>query len=129
MLADHPRGGASHAHAPLRKPEPPSRRTGGPTAKPAAVLADAGAMLRAARKRRGWTVRDLAVEIGVSHVHVSMVELGRCPVGADVLLAWAKALGMDTAEVCCAFRVVPEQAAERFFDPDRMRAALAGGGA
>lgn len=125
-MDDHPRGECSHARAPLRNQDPP-RRTGGPTPRPAAVLSEAGAMLREARKRRGWTARDVAARVSVSPTHVSLVERGRASAGPDVLLAWAKALGMDAAEVCCAFRVVPEQAAERFFDPDRMRAALAGG--
>lgn len=124
VLADHPRGEASHAHAPLRNPEPIPRRRGRPP-QPPEVLAAAGAMMRERREKLGLTLAFVARRINVCNVHLSDVERGRKGISADVAEAWAKALALPVAEVCCAFRVVPEAAAERFFDPDRMREALA----
>ncbi len=65
---------------------------------------------------------------GVTVVFLAEVERGESGVGADIAERWAGVIGLDPAEVLCAFRVIPERAAAAFFDADRMRAALAGGG-
>jgi transcriptional regulator with XRE-family HTH domain len=52
-----------------------------------------------ARRRRGWTQRELAVQAGLNPVTVARLERGRMP-GLSVALAWrlAQALGcsLDT---------------------------------
>ncbi len=53
------------------------------------------------------------------------VERGKCSICFDLAARLAVVLDLDLAEILCAFRVVPEHAAARFFDVDRMRAALA----
>lgn len=88
--------------------------------------ADARAFLRAARETEGLSIRAVAKRVGGSNAMVSHVETGfRCP-SAAWLVAACKVYRVDPAPLLCAFRVVPDAAAERFFDVDRMRAALAG---
>lgn len=95
---------------------------------PADVLIAAGALLRERREACGLTIVEVADRAKVSSIHLGEVERGKKGASAEVLVDVATALRMDLAAVCCAFRVVPERAAAAFFDPDRMRAALNGGG-
>ena len=85
-------------------------------------------MLREQRGTLGLRLEDVADRVNISIAYASEVERGKkCP-SADVLVEWADFVGLDPAVVLCAFRVVPDDAAEAFFDVDRMRAALGGGG-
>lgn len=99
------------------------RRRGRPPIPPDA-LATGGAMMRSRREELGWTLTKVGNIVGVCIVHLSEVERGRKGASASVLEDWAKAIGLDTAEVLCAFRVVPDRVSARFFDPARMREAL-----
>lgn len=85
-------------------------------------------MVREARKKQGLTLRGVAALTDKSHVFLGEIERGTSPLPISLAPRLALVLGMDLAELLCAFRLVPEAAAERFFDPERMRAALAGGG-
>jgi hypothetical protein len=127
MLLDHPTGASCGTAAPPCNPERPSRR-GRPALVHPDVLVAGGAMLRAARQRRGMSIAAVRDAAGLSVGHLSLVERGKSGISPDALVAWATVLGLDPAVVLCAFRVVPERCAAAFFDPDRMRAALAGGG-
>ena len=94
--------------------------------RPPEVLAAAGAMLRERRETARITLRGLAEKTGRSHVFLGAIERGESVVSVDLAARLAVVLDLDLAEILCAFRVVPEHAAARFFDVDRMRAALAG---
>jgi AcrR family transcriptional regulator/DNA-binding XRE family transcriptional regulator len=59
------------------------------------VVEDVGGHIRAARRRRGWSVRRLAAEIGVSVGTVSAIENGRTGLTVARLTAIADALGTD----------------------------------
>jgi transcriptional regulator with XRE-family HTH domain len=72
--------------------------------------------------------RALADKVGCSHVFLGDVAHGKNVVSASLAERLSAALNLDLAVILCAFRVVPEHAAAAFFDVDRMRAALAGGG-
>lgn len=126
MLLDHPRGEVSHVEPPQRNPDRPMRRRGRPS-KPSGTFVAAGAMLRDRRAVLGLRLEDIAERVNISIAYASEVERGKKGPSADVIVAWAEAIDVDPAPVLCAFRLVPEAAAERFFDADRMRAALAGG--
>lgn len=123
-MIDHPLGASIRAIASPRKADrlPQRRRP------PADVLAAAGAMMRARRMELLLSIGDVSRALGgVTVVFLSEVERGTSGVGPDIAERWAQVLGLDPAEVLCAFRVVPDRVAKAFFDPDRMRAALAGG--
>jgi transcriptional regulator with XRE-family HTH domain len=126
MQGSHPQGAFLRAETHLRNGEHLTRRRGRPPV-PADVLVTAGAAMRARREELQLTLSYIADRVRVSSVHLSEVERGRSGASADLLEAWALAIGLDVAEVLCAFRVVPDRVAAEFFDPDRMRAALAGG--
>lgn len=87
----------------------------------------ARAHLRRSRENAGLSLRAAAARVGCCNATIIHVETGHRGPSADLVLAACKAYHVDPAPVLCAFRVVPEAAAERFFDPDRMREALAGG--
>lgn len=124
-MTDHHPGASICAPMPSRKPDHLSRRR----RPPADVLAAAGAKMRARRESLGLSIGDVSRRLGgVTVVFLAYVERGESGVGADIAERWAHIIGLDPAEVLCAFRVVPERAAAAFYDPDRMRAALAGGG-
>jgi len=91
------------------------------------VLARAGTLLREARKARGLSLRDVAAKVERSHVFLGCIERGDSAMPIEMAPGLCEVLGLDIAVVLCAFRLVPDVAAERFFDVDRMRAALAGG--
>jgi transcriptional regulator with XRE-family HTH domain len=51
---------------------------------------EAGAQLRAARERRGWTRAQLAARAGRSYAQIGQIEAGAVPRRSGVLLdAWA----------------------------------------
>ncbi len=118
-MTDASQGAAYRADAPPRKPRWGIVRT-------PAVLQRAGAMVRAARKAKGLSLRKASDITGKSHVFLGEIERGEAGLPVALAYALADTYGMDIAVVLCAFRVVPDAAAERFFDVDRMRAALAG---
>ncbi len=124
-MIDHPPDASIRAAASPRKPDHLSRRR----RPPADILAAAGAMMRARREALTLSIGDVSRALdGVTVVFLAEVERGESGVGADIAERWAGVIGLDPAEVLCAFRVIPERAAAAFFDADRMRAALAGGG-
>ena len=88
------------------------------------VLERAGAMLRDARNRQGLSLRAVAEKVGKSHVFIGDVERGISALPIDLVPRMCDVLNLDPADVLCAFRLVPERAAAKFFDPDRMREAL-----
>ena len=53
-----------------------------------------GVAIRAARLRRGWTVRELAERVGVSHPTIVKVERGDPSVAAGTLLEAATLVGV-----------------------------------
>ena len=93
------------------------------------VLARAGAMLREARESKRIPLRAVAARVGCSHVFIGEIERGASTLPVDMAEEICAMLDLDLAAVLCAFRLVPERAAEAFFDIERMRAALAAGGA
>lgn len=88
---------------------------------------EAGAKIAAARKGRGMTLGKLADLVRVTPTHLCRVEHGERP-SAELLDAIARVLDLDPAPLFCAWRIAPARAAS-FWDADRMREALAGGGA
>lgn len=107
----------------------PPRKNVRPVGRPARspdILAAAGAMIRERRESQGKSLRQLADLTDRSHGYIGDVERGKCSICFDLAARLAVVLDLDLAEILCAFRVVPEHAAARFFDVDRMRAALAG---
>ena len=110
---------------------PPRKKNVRPVGRPARspdILAAAGAMIRERRESQGKSLRQLADLTERSHGYIGDVERGKCSICFDLATRLAVVLDLDLAEILCAFRVVPEHAAAAFFDVDRMRAALAGGG-
>lgn len=124
-MNDTSQGAISPAAAPPRKMN--FRPVGRPKRSPD-VLAAAGALIRARREALGMSMRRLAERVDRSHGYIGDVERGDCTICFDLAGRFATALDLDLAVILCAFRVVPEHAAAAFFDVDRMRAALAGGG-
>ena len=90
-------------------------------------LPPSGAMLRDKRKALGFSQRDLAGRCACTSNSIHAVETGVRSPSEALARRIAAALGIDEAEVFCAFRIVPKAAEAAFFDVDRMRAALAGG--
>lgn len=101
-----------------------SGRHAGRPLPPFEALAAAGAMLRAHRESRGLTILYVATRAKISGVHLSDIERGMTGVSVEIVEDVATVLGLDVAEVLCAFRVVPQRAAAKFFDAERMRKAL-----
>ena len=60
---------------------------------------DKGQRLRELRNKKGWSVRGLAREMGVSKSTVSDVELGRRKPTANYLIKSAKTLGIAEREL------------------------------
>lgn len=50
--------------------------------------------IKSLRKAKGWTARDIAVEIGVPEMRVYAVERGRYRCRPDEARHWAAALGI-----------------------------------
>lgn len=123
MHTDATRGEACRAAAPPRN----QIRTMWGVQRSPDVLVRAGAMLREARQKRGLSLRALSEKVGKSHVFLGEVERGDAALPVAIAPRLAEVLEIDLAVVLCAFQVVPQHAAKAFFDPDRMRAALAGG--
>lgn len=88
------------------------------------MLGAAGAALRERREELGLPLSHIATRVNVSVVHLSEVERGRKGASASVLEEVALVLGLDVAQVLCAFRVVPDRIAAAFFNAERMRDAL-----
>lgn len=42
--------------------------------------------IRQERERRGWTLEDVAIKIGISRQAVQLIETGRCKPSYDVLV-------------------------------------------
>jgi len=60
---------------------------------------DTGQKLKELRRKKGWSVRKLAQEAGVSKSTVSDVELGKRRPTADYLIKIAQALNMEEREL------------------------------
>lgn len=60
---------------------------------------DMGQRLKELRRKKGWSVRKLAREAGVSKSTVSDVELGKRKPTADYLIKIAQALNMEEREL------------------------------
>jgi len=54
-----------------------------------------GARIKQARVNAGWSVKDLAVELGLSHPAISNVEAGRHPISLYKVVLVAELLGAD----------------------------------
>lgn len=119
MNTDDTRNQACPTLPPLRK----FSRRGRPSV-PADDLPPGCALLRRQREARDLTLAQVGQRLNASPDRLSVMERGKADIAPTLLEAWAIAIGLDPAEVLCAFRVVPDRAAARFFDPDRMRAAL-----
>lgn len=119
-MIDTSQGASSHVERPPRKARWGAYRS-------PEVLARAGALVREAREKQRLGLREAALALGVSHAYLGQVERGEHTISVGFAPRLALVLDVDIAVLCCAFRLVPEAAAERFFDVDRMRAALAGG--
>lgn len=64
--------------------------------------------LRAARKKKGWTQKDLAEHSGVSQQAVSFIETGRNTPSEGTMRLLADALGCTVAELMGEVVSVPE---------------------
>lgn len=62
--------------------------------------------IRAGRLRRGWTVRQLAERVGVSHATITAVEAGRPGVAIGTVLEAATLVGVPLFSVSDAERTV-----------------------
>ena len=119
-MNDTSQGASSHVERPPRKARWGAYRS-------PEVLARAGALVREAREKQRLGLRGAARALGVSDAYVGQVERGDQTSSVGFARRLARVLDVHIADLCAAFRLVPEAAAERFFDPDRMREALAGG--
>ena len=52
-------------------------------------------ILRDARRKQGFTLRDLTGKMGISYGHLSRAERGLTQPGPVVLLRWCRALGLQ----------------------------------
>lgn len=64
------------------------------------------AILREARRQKGYTVRELARKVRIAHSFLSYAERGLSQPGLVVLLRWCRALDLD-------FKAVFEEAGSR----------------
>ncbi|WP_213450129.1 helix-turn-helix domain-containing protein [Rhizomonospora bruguierae] len=89
---------------------------------PATDLPDLGDRIRAARLRRGVSLRALARDVGVSASMISQIETGKSRPSVSTLYAITSALGMSVEEV---FAPAAEPAAAPPSAVDAVRAAAA----
>jgi y4mF family transcriptional regulator len=61
------------------------------------TASDIGPLLRDARRKRGWTQRELSEAVGVSRAWVSMVENGKTSVEFDLVIGAFHALGYSAS--------------------------------
>ena len=126
MIPADPSGVSVHTPPPRRQLNAYGDHRGRPL--PIETLPPSGAMLRRRRDALGWSQVDLAERCGCTANSIHAVEAGVRSPSEALARRLATALGLDEAEAFCAFRIVPQGAEAAFFDVDRMRAALAGGG-
>ena len=62
-------------------------------------MATIGRRLRSARKRKGWTMREAAPELGISLTFLCDLENGKTRISADRLHEAAKALGLTMGQL------------------------------
>lgn len=76
-----------------------------------------GERLRELRRAKGWRLRDLAEQVGVSHTHLSRVENERLNYGAyasdDLIHRLAKALDGSEDELRILAKRIPEPVKRR----------------
>lgn len=58
------------------------------------ITTELGAMIKAARERKGWTVYELAKRTGLQASHLAKIEEGVYSVRVDILDKVCRALGM-----------------------------------
>lgn len=58
-------------------------------------MPDVGSLITEARKRRGWTITELAAAAGVDRGNLSKVERGERGASLDMLLALARVIDID----------------------------------
>jgi transcriptional regulator with XRE-family HTH domain len=86
-----------------------------------------GEQIRAFRKAKGWSLRDLADRVGVGFTYLSRIENGRLNFGdypSDALIhRLSEALDADEEELLILAKRFPEPVKKRFFQrPDAFRA-------
>ena len=77
-----------------------------------------GQLVRAHRRRRGWSQLALAAAAGVSARHLSFIETGRSRPGRAVLAALGRALDLPAREVNGLLRAAGERPPYPEHDPD-----------
>jgi HTH-type transcriptional regulator, competence development regulator len=85
-----------------------------------------GERVRALRKTKGLTLREMAARVGVGFTYLSRVETGRMTYGeypsADLIRRVAAALGADEEELLLLAEKIPEPLRQRIFErPDAFR--------
>lgn len=100
--------------------DPPPRKVNGrrPAERAAATA------LKKAREGLGLSLEVLGERVERAASHLSGIETGRATPSPELLDRLAVALELDPAPLFCAYRLVPERAADTFFSVDRMRVAL-----
>lgn len=89
-----------------------------------------GERLRALRRGKGLTLRQMAAKVGVGHTYLSRVETGRMTYGEypseQLIHKLADALGADEDELLLLAEKIPEQVRTRVFQrPDAFLALAA----
>lgn len=69
-------------------------------------LTDFGVAVRKLRLDYGWTLKELAAELGVSSAYLSNVETGKKPIPSDLALRIAEAMNLNQDE----FREIKREA-------------------
>lgn len=69
-----------------------------------------GRLVQRLRKERGWTLRDLAEKIGMSHANISAKEVGRIGIKPDERKMFAEAFGLTLDQFDSMWRPDQEQA-------------------
>src|SRR6516164_6929491 len=85
-----------------------------------------GERLQQLRKAKGYTLRDLAVRVGVDHTYISKAENSKLAFadypGEALILKMAKALDADADELLLLAQKIPPQIKKRVLErPDAFR--------
>jgi transcriptional regulator with XRE-family HTH domain len=89
-----------------------------------------GERLRALRKEKGLTLRQMSAKVGVGHTYLSRIETGRMTYGEypseQLIHKLADTLGADEDELLLLAEKIPEQVRTRLLQrPDAFRALAA----
>ena len=88
-----------------------------------------GRLVRERREQLGWSQYELGERCDYNAMSVHNSETAKRAPSEAFVWRLVNALDLDPAVLFCAFEIVPTAASSSFFDVERMREALANGGA